>query len=283
MNKLAAFLLGLMVFASTPASAQSGRELYDRGLFQQAYEIMRPAVEGNELDAVFLTLVIRRNGLDGQMAANADEIAALWATLVLGKKTMEEGLRNLDLGQDIKDVYRTALAQIDYFGEIHPSWPPGPSRPEQINRARSASRLVAEAVDRFTPATNFTAYLSLEPAISRASRAFDFTLDAAERGDYLAMGNLAWMYREGVGTSKNNLRAAHWAREGSESVPPSARAENEVGYVYETGRGVTRDKSEALKWYERAAAKAHQAAVMNVHRLKYKGPGDPIMDNQILF
>ena len=287
MKKLLTFVILIILMSASAASAQSeletGRNLFDRGRYQEAYASLWPYVQTGNPEAVFLALIIRRNGLDGRRAAEAAEMSALWKLLADGETLMRQGLRDRRLSADTLDVYRTALAQLEYFGPAAPVWPPVSSDNERAKRGGRAERTLGPAALRYPPAMNFIAFVYLELQSGSDVPAFRHTLSAAEKGDHLAMGNLAWMYRDGVGTAKNDIRAAHWARVGCDSIPPVPRNANEVGYVYESGRGVSQDQTEALAWYEKAAAGGHPAGRVNVQRLKSKSPAAPVLDNRILF
>ena len=289
MRKILAIILMSMLLpapaavVSAQSVAEAGRAMFNSGQYQSAYASLQPLAQQGDPEAVFLALVIRRNGLDGRKAADSGELARLWSALAAQRGAMENGLNNKALPEATKDAYRTALAQLEYFGPASPAWPPGPPDAERAKRGGAAERLLGSAARRFGPARNFAAFLYLEPRADRPGRAFRATLEAAEKGDFLAMGNLAWMYREGVGADKDNIRAAHWARQGCNSVPAVPRNENEVGYLYESGRGVSQDQTEALVWYEKAAAKGHPAALVNVQRLKGKSPSAPALDNRLWF
>ena len=279
----AMLLLAPAAVATAQSAAEFGRAMFNSGQYRSAYASLQPLAGQGNPEALFLALVIRRNGLDGRKAADPGELAGLWSALAALGEAMKQGLDNKTLPEETKDVYRTALAQLEYFGPNLPAWPPGSPDAARAARGGAAERLLGSAARRFGPAMNFAAFLYLEPRTDRPGRAFTYTLSAAEKGDFLAMGNLAWMYREGVGTDKDNLRAAHWARQGCNSVPAVPRNENEVGCLYESGRGVSQDRTEALAWYEKAAATGHPAAVVNAQRLKGKNPSAPVLDNRLWF
>lgn len=283
-------LLGLLlaVFCSGLASAQApGADLFHKGQYTAAYAALWPGINAGNPEAAFYGLVIRRNGLDGRAAAKPDELAALWNVLQTNQDFMRQGLANPDTPQATADAYRTALAQLSYFGPTPPPWPPGRPGPEKADLVRAASTSLAPMLRRFPPAMNFQAYLELNTSGKRPSSAFWLVLRSAEKGDRLAMANLAWLYREGVGTEKNNLRASHWARQGAAAIPPVPRSLNELAYCYEMGIGVTKDLTEAARWYEKGAAQAYPQAQGNSRRLKKKGAGgtadNPVLESGLTF
>ncbi|MDR2945392.1 MAG: sel1 repeat family protein [Candidatus Adiutrix sp.] len=276
---LTVLLLLLLPAAAWAQGGASGRELFQRGQYKAAYAALQPLARRGEPEALFLSIIIRRNDLDGRKAAG--ETAALWAALAAKSAAMQRAVQEDTLPEATLDAFRTALAHLEYFGPQPPAWPPGQPGPAQRERLERAEDILGSAAKRFAPAMNFAAFLAL--ADDQPRQAFQHTRRAAELGDHLAMGNLAWMYREGVGTGKDDIRAAHWARRGCDSAPLMPRNANEVGYVYESGRGVSRDLAEARAWYEKASARGHPAGAANVQRLKSKKASAPVLDNLLYF
>jgi TPR repeat protein len=132
---------------------------------------------------------------------------------------------------------------------------------------------------------NFAAHLNLAPGGS-AKRAQAVLRKSAEAGDRLGMLNLSLFYREGLGGFRNDLQAAQLARRAADSEPPLGRAMNEVGYYYETGRGVTRDLNEARAWYGKSAARGYQPGRNNAARLnnaKEPPKSRPDLEETVLF
>ena len=262
----------------------SGVILFHQGQYSAAYTSLWPALNAGDPEAAFYSLVIRRNGLDGRAPADAAEMAALWRILAAKADFMAQVLYDRSVPAETKHAYRTALAQLEYFGPNQaPAWPPPTAGTRRTASYQKTVSLLGNAAVEFTPAMNFKAYLDTgDKGLER--NVFHYTERAAVKGDFLAAGNLAWLYRDGIGTHKNDLRAARWARTGCSSTPPIARNMNEVGYFYESGRGVSPDLIEAREWYKKAAAQGHSAGAANLNRLKDKTPaGQPVLDNLILF
>ena len=63
-------------------------------------------------------------------------------------------------------------------------------------------------------------------------------------------------------TIKNALK---WFRLAAEQG--LAEAQNDLGYMYKEGQGVTQDYKEALKWYRLAAEQGHAEARKKIKRL----------------
>jgi TPR repeat protein len=54
-----------------------------------------------------------------------------------------------------------------------------------------------------------------------------------------------------------------------------AEAQNTLGFMYVTGRGVPRDEAAALAWYRKAAEQEHAAAQYDLARMYDRGQGVP--------
>lgn len=282
---------GLDLWGDPPVASQppiptdnSPGGLMARGQYLAAYSAISPALRLGEPEALFYALTIRKNGLDGR-AADPAELRILWEVLKLRAESMRQALDKGSLPAATRNVYRTALAQLAYFSAPGNAWPPSPpADPRGRDKALAAAeRYLSGALSDFTPAMNFMAYLYLTPGYQSPSQAYAASLIAAERGDFLAMGNVAYLLRSGLGAEKNDLQAAHWARRGATSTPPAPRNQNEMGHVYEVGLGVTVDLVEAARWYGQSAAQGHPAGVANAERLKKKTPASPALDNTIAF
>jgi hypothetical protein len=69
---------------------------------------------------------------------------------------------------------------------------------------------------------------------------------AAEQGHARAQNGIGVLYRDGLGTVKNERTAAKWFRDSAEKG--YAFAMFNLGVMYRDGRGVARDEIEAYKW-----------------------------------
>ncbi|MBQ7561590.1 MAG: sel1 repeat family protein [Synergistaceae bacterium] len=92
---------------------------------------------------------------------------------------------------------------------------------------------------------------------------------AAEGGNTYAQNNLGYMYEYGRGgLPKDDMQAVYWWRKAAEGGDPIAQYC--LGYMYEYGKGVKRDLNEARKWYELTAKKGHKSAEEALERLNNK-------------
>ena len=98
---------------------------------------------------------------------------------------------------------------------------------------------------------------------------FEAGLEAYKRGDYAtaleewrplaeqglarAQHDLGFMYDNGEGVAQDHSEAARWYRLAAEQG--LAEAQNNLGVLYEDGEGGARDNVKALMWYSLAAAR----------------------------
>jgi TPR repeat protein len=67
---------------------------------------------------------------------------------------------------------------------------------------------------------------------------------------------------------QGDTEAAKWFRKAADQG--HAAAQNNLGWMYQNGRGVPQGHSEAVKWYHKAAAQGHAAARAKVKALQEK-------------
>ena len=77
----------------------------------------------------------------------------------------------------------------------------------------------------------------------------------AEKGDAQAQFDLGWMYDEGKSVEQDSTEAAKWYREAASRG--QKRAQFKLGFMYSTGRGVERNDVEAVKWLNLAAGQGY--------------------------
>ena len=74
---------------------------------------------------------------------------------------------------------------------------------------------------------------------------------AAEQGDVKAQNNLGYMYAHGHGVTQDYKEAVKWYR--LAAFQWEAHGQFNLGRMYHTGQGVTQDYEEAVKLYRLAA------------------------------
>ena len=84
------------------------------------------------------------------------------------------------------------------------------------------------------------------------------------------------MYDKGLGVTKDYTQAVKWWRKAADQGYANAQAN--LGVMYDRGRGVTQDYAEAVKWYRKAADQEYAYAQVLLGWMHYKGRG-VIQDN----
>jgi TPR repeat protein len=74
---------------------------------------------------------------------------------------------------------------------------------------------------------------------------------AAQKGNREAQHTLGYMYRDGMGTKRNDTKAIAWYRRAAEQG--YAPAEYNLGLMYAQGEGARADPAAARRWFRRAA------------------------------
>lgn len=101
---------------------------------------------------------------------------------------------------------------------------------------------------------------------------------AAEAGDASAQNNLGVMYATGRGVIQDPAAAVQWYRRAAEQG--DARAQYNLGFMYADGRGVPRDHAMAVHWFRRAADLGDASAQNNLAFMYLNGRGVPKDDVQ---
>jgi TPR repeat protein len=80
---------------------------------------------------------------------------------------------------------------------------------------------------------------------------FEKTMKKATSGDKEAQNTLGWMYLTGKGIKKNDIEAFNWYKKSAEQEYTTAQFN--LGKMYTKGHGVERDLKGAEYWYKKAA------------------------------
>ena len=97
------------------------------------------------------------------------------------------------------------------------------------------------------------------------TKAIEWYRKAAEQGYARAQSDLGWMYQNGYGISQDYTEAVKWYQKAAEQG--YAQAQNKLGNTYYWGIGVTKDYAEAVKWYRKAAEQGDETSKNNLKRL----------------
>jgi hypothetical protein len=95
-----------------------------------------------------------------------------------------------------------------------------------------------------------------------AVRAMTWFRKAAEFGNADALWNIGNLYRDGIGVTKDIAMAIEWYRKGA--AKENANAMNELGACYWSGDGVKKSAREAISWWKQAAEKGDDSARKNL-------------------
>lgn len=93
----------------------------------------------------------------------------------------------------------------------------------------------------------------------------------AEAGDIQAQVELGMLYVTGEGVSKNLREGAKWLRRAAEGN--NAVAQSNLGVLYLRGQGVPTNPPEAFKWFRKAAGQGLAVAQVNLANLYLEGMG----------
>jgi hypothetical protein len=94
---------------------------------------------------------------------------------------------------------------------------------------------------------------------------------AADQGYAAAQSNLGSMYETGRGVTRDQAQAVFWYRKAADQG--FARAQSKLGVMYAHGRGVAQDDALAVFWYRKAAAQGASDAQSNLGSMYESGRG----------
>ena len=173
----------------------------------------------------------------------------------------------------------------DYFGGEQPSTPPtDTSDPRVFSRSHSSafssthSLHTSDSVDVSSTQsesvmTSVIHSQSRDQIRKEVIQNYDFliALRAAQKGSSEAQFNLGAMYQLGRGVEQDCTQAVYWYRKAAEQG--DAGAQFSLGAMYTKGLGVKRDQTEAFNWYRKAAEQGHAGAQFNLGLMYEKGQG----------
>jgi len=105
---------------------------------------------------------------------------------------------------------------------------------------------------------------------------FDWLLGSAEGGDAAAQDAIGLMYELGRGVARNESEAARWYEKSAEQGFPDG--EVNLGYLLALGRGVKRDYGKAVEWFGRAAEEGYLEGKNSLAWLLATCPDDAFRD-----
>lgn len=93
-------------------------------------------------------------------------------------------------------------------------------------------------------------------------------LQAAENGDLVGAFNVGVCYAEGVGTERDEARAAYWMQRAADGV---VNAQYWLGRMYLEGRGLKEDIGLAMDWLGKAAGARMTEAMILLAQILVSG------------
>jgi TPR repeat protein len=108
------------------------------------------------------------------------------------------------------------------------------------------------------------------------SRAVEELRDLAERGEARAQYDLGLLYDKGQGVPQNDKEAFHWYHRAAEQ--DDARAQYNLGLMYANGQGVQQNYLEAYYWINRSAAQGNKHALEARNYLSEKMPVEQLAE-----
>ncbi|TYA58909.1 tetratricopeptide repeat protein [Formosa maritima] len=108
-------------------------------------------------------------------------------------------------------------------------------------------------------------------------QAFQEFLEAAKEGHIDSQFNVALMYEQGLGVSKNESEALFWYE--SSASRGNSGAQFNLGVLYENGIGTTINFAKANEWYRKASEQGDGLAIGNLGMLYIRGQG--VQENKV--
>ena len=81
---------------------------------------------------------------------------------------------------------------------------------------------------------------------------------AAEQGNASAQYGIGFLYRRGLGVTKDYEKAVNWFK--ASALLGETNAQYELGFCYAHGYGTRKNYTEAIKWYIKSAESGHSEA-----------------------
>jgi TPR repeat protein len=145
---------------------------------------------------------------------------------------------------------------------------------DKSDPARAAVLLREAAASGHPVAAEIVGRTCLQAKPQDSQCAWNRLTAAAAAGRPSAQSVLAWMYTQGTGDrAPDPARAARLYQQAARAG--DVAAQNNVGELYETGRGIAADPKQALDWYRKGAEAGFAPAQFNLGRLYAAGTGVP--------
>lgn len=107
----------------------------------------------------------------------------------------------------------------------------------------------------------------------RGDDAFEWFQKSAHKGHARAQHNLGVLYQKGVGSPRDFQKARHWIERAAKQGIPEAQLE--MGLLYYWGRGVPKNPQEAAKWFRVSGRAGLAASLSSLGSLHFRGKDFP--------
>lgn len=112
-----------------------------------------------------------------------------------------------------------------------------------------------------------------DPSADSAAALKEF-MPLAAKGDARAQFELGYMYERGKGVTQDYAEAASWFRKSA--AQGNASAQFYLGQMYDIGKGAPQDYAEAASWYRKSAEQGGILAQIHLGFLHELGQGVPV-------
>ncbi len=117
----------------------------------------------------------------------------------------------------------------------------------------------------FSAAVAFAALVPINIAAQDLTATMEKVRIKAEKGNAKAQCDLGYMYNVGIRVEQNYEEAVKWYRKAAEQG--NADAQFNLGVMYDNGTGVEQDTDEAIRWFRKAARKGVEDAAIRLRDL----------------
>ena len=94
---------------------------------------------------------------------------------------------------------------------------------------------------------------------------------AADLGNAAAENNVGWLYENGFGVTQNYAEALSWYRKAADGG--NVAAQENLGHLFQNGLGTKQDYDEALVWYRKASDQGSASSMRSIGWFYNKGWG----------
>ena len=110
-----------------------------------------------------------------------------------------------------------------------------------------------------------------ENEIKLQEQAFELCRQSAEQGNAEAQNSLGFMFQTGKGVLQDYKKAVEWYKKSAEQG--NAEAQNNLGFMYSEGYGVLQDYKLAAEWIQKSAEQGNATGQLSLGNLYFFGHG----------